>query len=647
MGNLFKTNKKGGNKPIQPSAEQLEPEEINEQASPSESRDCLQPEPPKVLRMYLDANRDGAIDDVPANYGDWQQGENGGAVIMVNTWNYADGQNVLARMEIQFRWDNDTPEPAVGWQARLTIDHANRVEIFQVRTEGAVAVAPDLGGAINLHQAPFQVVLAAGQLSLWIQAANFPAVAAEASWRVRLTFTYSYPNGQQVQQTAQLRIAPWIMASDLDPVSNVLFVAANPPTDMQHEIQNFLPAEVQPYMRPPPGIAGDKPFLRDVIRCGWIRAPHHQDIVVLERLDLGTFVNLAAGMANVGRISTATAGIPAARSAQDGGGNMLVTPPTDQYPFGRIVYGANPPDYPCHAAGFFAAQGKQAPLVVDSHWLSVGHVDEFIGFVRDATNVNWPYKILLASPRLGYILAYGACARYGTAYLDNLCDIADEVNDASRAANENWPAMLQRCQDEFGNLVHMGGGAAGGTLWGPVPGPGDYDADPAPPVRQNGKVVRWVAGGSYSVRSIDSYLADPGQPTHEWMFDTVQQPFIDAARQTLLAGLVVGGVPLNDNYIIEIPVMLRPNAAGMLIDTADSVNMLILGNNCLVPKPFGPVCGEVSTYLFEYYIRRKLPLGLTVTFLNDWEGFHVHEGEIHCGTNQVPQPLPDDRAWWL
>jgi protein-arginine deiminase len=36
-----------------------------------------------------------------------------------------------------------------------------------------------------------------------------------------------------------------------------------------------------------------------------------------------------------------------------------------------------------------------------------------------------------------------------------------------------------------------------------------------------------------------------------------------------------------------------------------------------------------------------------LTFLNDWQDFHAREGEIHCGTNQVPLPLPANRAWWL
>ncbi len=156
--------------------------------------------------------------------------------------------------------------------------------------------------------------------------------------------------------------------------------------------------------------------------------------------------------------------------------------------------------------------------------------------------------------------------------------------------------------------------------------------------------MKWARGNNYVQQSIHDYLTNPGQPTHRVRYEFAQTP-IDQARQSLLNGLG-NGTPLADTCIIEIPILLAVSGGLCVTDTADSVNMLILGNRCLVPKPFGPVCA--NTYLFEHYIQAKLaPLGLNLTFLNDWQDFHSHEGEIHCGTNQVPLPLPANRAWWL
>ncbi len=75
-------------------------------------------------------------------------------------------------------------------------------------------------------------------------------------------------------------------------------------------------------------------------------------------------------------------------SSQDSFGNLEVSPPVDDYPFGRIYYGAS--------GGFLDPQAQklydvldnnkvQEPFQVDISWLCVGHVDEFMTFVPDST----------------------------------------------------------------------------------------------------------------------------------------------------------------------------------------------------------------------------------------------------------------------
>jgi hypothetical protein len=110
-----------------------------------------------LLRMYLDSDRDGTIDAAPRDYTNWQEGAgNLGAVIMVNTRRCEEGQNVLARMQILFRWDNDTPDPGGAWKATLTIDHPDRVEIYERRVQGAAEVPCAAG--VDLHAEPLQAL---------------------------------------------------------------------------------------------------------------------------------------------------------------------------------------------------------------------------------------------------------------------------------------------------------------------------------------------------------------------------------------------------------------------------------------------------------------------------------------------------------
>ncbi|MCB9687659.1 MAG: hypothetical protein H6738_10270 [Alphaproteobacteria bacterium] len=94
----------------------------------------------------------------------------------------------------------------------------------------------------------------------------------------------------------------------------------------------------------------------------------------------------------------------------DSFGNMEVTPPIDGFPAGRIYYGGHgsyiPQDAELHA--FLDAQQVQDPLMIDTSWLCVGHVDEIMSFVPDPTaprgfrfaysDIPLAYQILSAMP---------------------------------------------------------------------------------------------------------------------------------------------------------------------------------------------------------------------------------------------------------
>ncbi|WBQ05630.1 protein-arginine deiminase family protein [Kribbella sp. CA-293567] len=80
------------------------------------------------------------------------------------------------------------------------------------------------------------------------------------------------------------------------------------------------------------------------------------------------------------------------------GGNIESLPPYAGYPHGRVVYGAESrrPD-----AGFIklvTGQGYQAPVVIDTSWLMVGHADETTHVVRAGNARGW--TLAVADPRL-------------------------------------------------------------------------------------------------------------------------------------------------------------------------------------------------------------------------------------------------------
>jgi protein-arginine deiminase len=84
-------------------------------------------------------------------------------------------------------------------------------------------------------------------------------------------------------------------------------------------------------------------------------------------------------------------------------GNLEVSPPvTDSFgnafPFGRVLVGAQG-DLGIHpeVLAFLEAQGLQTPpIVVDTSWLVIGHVDEVVNFTPSSSSVG--FKVLLPSP---------------------------------------------------------------------------------------------------------------------------------------------------------------------------------------------------------------------------------------------------------
>lgn len=94
-------------------------------------------------------------------------------------------------------------------------------------------------------------------------------------------------------------------------------------------------------------------------------------------------------------------------STWDSMGNFETSPPVTvdgvTYPFGRSYYGAEVGYYRPDDAltDFMAEQSIQAPFEIDTSWLAVGHVDEFMSFVPDATSPKG-FKLVYTDIDLAY-----------------------------------------------------------------------------------------------------------------------------------------------------------------------------------------------------------------------------------------------------
>lgn len=96
-------------------------------------------------------------------------------------------------------------------------------------------------------------------------------------------------------------------------------------------------------------------------------------------------------------------------------GNLETIPPYAQgdrsFPAGRIIMGQRPDTGSKPAKvmrTFLKSQGLQDPLFLDTSWLHVGHVDEFVQFLPADTPRGW--KIAIADPEAGLKLLRDAKA---------------------------------------------------------------------------------------------------------------------------------------------------------------------------------------------------------------------------------------------
>uniref|UniRef100_A0A8C3A9D3 Protein-arginine deiminase n=1 Tax=Cyclopterus lumpus TaxID=8103 RepID=A0A8C3A9D3_CYCLU len=139
--------------------------------------------------------------------------------------------------------------------------------------------------------------------------------------------------------------------------------------------------------------------------------------------------------------------------------------------------------------------------------------------------------------------------------------------------------------------------------------------------------------------TVDEILKDEGLRAE----NNYVQSCIDWNRDVLKREL-----GLDEEDIIDLPILFKlvvDNNAEFraLAYYPDMVNMIVLGKNLGIPKPFGPkVNGRCALEAEMCSLLESL--GLSCTFINDFASYHKLLGEVHCGSNVRREPF--DFKWW-
>jgi protein-arginine deiminase len=254
---------------------------------------------------------------------------------------------------------------------------------------------------------------------------------AQADWsgNFALTITLVADDGLECgapecdTSEVRFRVAPFLLASAVDPVEEVVVLGNSPTAGFVKALEPILQQIGVPERTIRVGVAESEYDLwpQDALEIGRICVPSAQgvrqivavlpgirakqdwlDPAPLDRAARSAFEEQGAIIADVAIPRAGTRWI-------DWYGNLEVSPPVKsrdgrEFPLGRVLTGRQielslHPDL----LAFLEAQRAQTPpLVVDTSWLGIGHVDEVVSFIP--ANTRPGFRVLLPSTSLARVI---------------------------------------------------------------------------------------------------------------------------------------------------------------------------------------------------------------------------------------------------
>ncbi|MET8981909.1 protein-arginine deiminase domain-containing protein [Streptomyces sp. NPDC004539] len=290
-------------------------------------------------------------------------------------------------------------------------------------------------------------------------------------------------------------------------------------------------------------------------------------------------------------------------------GNLETIPPYTHdgrsYPAGRIIMGerkdsgARPSQ---KMRTLLASQGLQDPLLLDTSWLGVGHVDEFVQFLPADTPRGW--RIGLADPDAGLNL----------------------LRDAQRAGHGKTKM--------FSVPVKSGAQAPKETI---------DQALASPHLVADNKLASQRIAANLAILKRETGVTDAEIVRVPALYLREYQPTGDLRLPRLSR---VGAALTEDLRKHGQQKFLTADAAPTVTTSAyvpGAVNGVVLSRTrYLAPQQWGPVVGGKDIFT-EAVTAAYRGAGMTVSYIDDYYTYHLGMGEVHCGTNTLRDV---SAAWW-
>ena len=579
--------------------------------------------------LFLDFDRDGKIDELEwgARPREWTWGPQGrGAILPCNnddsdgdhqpdaanaTREKKDDKDDYAQVEVHCAEDPLPPGCAL-W---LSCSRPDAINLFR-RGERQAVHGPE-------QSEPVEVTPDKKPIRFELEARRYAGtrdgegkLAAPEVLSLRLEVRRGGPQGELLATDSfPLRIAPFLLTHHLQPAAQLFVANITKPPGNQSLVSAVKDAckrtGADLALREVPAVELENnsvdPWLQDVMEFGYSSWPGVRRKQRFRATVIRTPADRAStkGSSQLDKfpaslmdkvVGWSQVAAPLGAGSGSSLGNLECSPPVRvggvHYPYGRAIYGTGGTNHISpDLVRFLECQRLQAPIALDVSFLHVGHVDEVMTFLPDPSAPQ-KFRLGLASPRLALSI------------LEDLIETAPGTRvifDPARPERDLVGALMEA--PILRPMVEGPLGGEGGALAG-----------------SESRLLRWLR-----------------------LRQTEAQTQIDTLREILLREL-----GLSSADVVELPVLFRNGGAFM---TGDMVNMLVATKqdgraHVVVPKPFGPLVPGEATCRYEQHAQRVLTgLGLSVAFADVWDWYHVHGGQVHCGTNSLRQP-PEEVAWW-
>ncbi|WP_234329608.1 protein-arginine deiminase domain-containing protein [Streptomyces viridochromogenes] len=452
---------------------------------------------------------------------------------------------------------------------------------------------------------------------------------------IRLTVT---AGGQTTSDSATLRVAPLLTHHHLQQAQQLMVTKLGPDEDwsgLQGKFVTDLKKEAEKAGITRPLVTFDKygdPWAQDFVEPAYVSMTGTDGRRRVIRVMLRSAQpNREAGRElfekvrgrDIGVVQAFDASAPADWSLNSMG-NLETIPPYAHngrsFPAGRIIMGWRKDSGKRPSATMrtlLKSQGLQDPMLLDTSWLEVGHVDEFVQFLPADTPRGW--RIGIADPEAGLQMlrdarraGHGSTKMFSVPGLGGSPPLQETIDQAlaSRHLVADNTMAAQRIAANLETLKRETGVT-------------EDEIVRVPALYTRGSMGRTESGEEVPVPR----LTRMGGST----------PLLDGLKEHGQQRWLAGNGTASDSAAAA-----RATVATSAYVPGAVNGILLSRDRYLAPRQWGPVIDGKDIFtqaVTAAYVRA----GLKVSYIDDWYTYHLGMGEVHCGTNTLRD---GSAAWW-